>query len=72
MNNKRFDWMTPEEAARELEPGEIVWTYNGKVQPGILELFSDDVPRISYYGYYYPLACFEKICRAIVPEVPSE
>lgn len=70
MTNKRHDWMTPEEAARELKPGEFVWVYwNRLIEQGYItakEIILMDS------CYRHALDDFDKICRAIVPEVPSE
>lgn len=73
--NKRFDWMTPDEAEKELEPGEHVWVlWNASIEPGRIEISSRGSFRLLLIDswYMHPLAEFDRICRAIVPEVPSE
>lgn len=76
MTNKRFDWMTPEEAAKELKPGEFVWLlWNSCIEPGVLvyrTLDSSIACVLTDSNYTYCLSRFDRICRAIVPEVPGE
>ena len=72
MTNKHYNWMTPEEAAKELQIGEFVWAYDGEIQPGIFEVDPNGRPCIEIADYSLPLRLFKKICRAIVPEVPNE
>ena len=76
MTNKRYDWMTPEEAAKELKPGDYVWVdWNSKIQPGVIEAtsFSPFIECV-LIEFWHPhhLKKFDRICRAIVPEVPGE
>lgn len=69
MTQKHYDWMTPEEAEMMIDPNEFIWVFNSDINaifPGsmsdcadILEYNNGDTKHI-------------RICRAIVPEVPSE
>lgn len=78
MTNKRFDWMTPEEAAKELELDEIVCL----ILDGCREV-------LCFNGMFCGELSFDQlrddesiiikttlqkkcICRVILPEVPSE
>ena len=78
MTHKHYNWMTPEEAARELEVGEYCWYFlDWLIEP---IRFVDATAEFVEFGWIgleeteflhreIPDKC---ICRAIVPEVPSE
>lgn len=79
--NKRFDWMTPDEAARELELDEYVWLLNYKqlIYPAVvIPPWLEGLSFRLIDGSERHFADREltnnnlRICRAIVPEVPSD
>lgn len=71
--NKRYNWMTPEEAEKELAHGDMVMVVLGdEVLCGVLGQQYGPVIYIPCYMAGMRLRTFTKICRAIVPEVPSE
>ena len=76
---KRYDWMTPDEAARELEPGAaIYYTWDDKVRLGSFGNAEFGyvtllIVNATMFSVVLPLTDMKKcICRAMVPEVPSE
>lgn len=74
--SKHYNWMTPEEAEKELKPGEFVWyRYYQDVWPAKFinattaflefEVLADE--ESDWVLLSWPEKC---ICRAFVPEVP--
>lgn len=77
--NKRFDWMTPEEARNELVDGEFVWILNvyNEITAGQIYLASVDEKAVFVvgeepYDHIKQHRYYKAFCRAIVPEVPNE
>ena len=75
--NKRFDWMTPDEAARELKDGDKCY---GILHDELEQILICKMPLMKdvlcavvfFHTLPVHLGQFERICRAIVPEVPGE
>ena len=82
MTNKRFDWMTPEEAFDEIEQFEPCFYLqtNGertvcvKLQQGhfLILAFTTYTPSSLIFDTRNGDETRKCICRAIVPEVPGE
>jgi hypothetical protein len=79
---KRYNWMTPEDAAMELRLGEFVWSsyllpYSNGLECLKLCAIYDHALEFKEAGdeesFYISRDTLKKcICRAMVPEVPSE
>jgi hypothetical protein len=79
MTNKRHDWMTPEEAARELGAEDFCWaiTRDNEVLACQIELSLSCNRKVVYLVgdecyTHFDCGLWKAFCRAIVPEVPSE
>lgn len=79
---KHYNWMTAEEAEKELSEGDIIWTLiptgwdfceESYVVPAMITI-EGDYKKVCFLGdpeFMYFLNDF-KYCRALMPEVPSE
>lgn len=71
MTNKHYNWMTPEKADNEIERDAYVWfilTDNPSVVRGGVKHFLG----VEDYEGLFTNDYVDRICRAIVPEVPNE
>lgn len=75
---KHYNWMTPEEAVKELERWEYCWYRIGAdMEPVRFVDATDDYLEFDWIGleqsdFIYRHTAEKCICRALVPEVPSE
>ena len=71
MTNKHYNWMTPGEAETEIERDSFVW-FILKNNPGAVLGGVKHFLGVEGHEELFSGKDIFRICRAIVPEVPSE